>query len=42
MRRGLRTGAFNSDEGLAEPMPAFVETYNQTAEPFHLSRYRAI
>lgn len=33
-RRLLRHGAFTSEEDLAEQMLAFLETYNQTAQPF--------
>lgn len=33
-RRLLKHGIFTSEEDLAEQMLAFIETYNQTAEPF--------
>jgi DDE superfamily endonuclease len=33
-RRLLKHGMFTSEQDLAEQMPAFIETYNQTASPF--------
>ncbi len=33
-RRVLKHGAFTSEQDLAEQMLAFIETYNQTAQPF--------